>query len=546
MPKVIFITSVRGTEKRITCHIGHGANILEAARRAGIKIETPCGGIGVCGKCGVGIEGTGDFVPACRTAVENNAVYIVKNYEEENNSLRILSGGIGFTHGLNPFISKKYASKKYATGKTEVYGGGVLLGVEEGDTTASLYGLAVDIGTTTIVVSLADLQTGKTPASESALNPQSLYAQDVLGRIHFAGKGRGLNVLYNAFIEALNGMIETLAGKTGINTLNIYEVVYSGNTTMLHLACNVDPSSMGRYPYAYQLTGGCHREDRRLSASPFARIYLPPVISAYVGADITSGILITRIAYKKGVTLFIDIGTNGEMVLARDGRMAASSTAAGPAFEGMNISCGMRASTGAIESFTVEDSGSFSYKTIGGAKATGICGSGLLDIAGELVRSGVIDKNGRLVPPETGTYSPTLKERIQRIEGKYAFLITGGVYLSQKDVRQIQLAKGAIRCGIEMLLSRFGVTAEAVDEVIISGSFGYHLNERSLINIGLLPSQFAGKISFAGNTSLSGAAAFLLNVSFRDEIKELAARVDRVELAQDAEFERTFIQYMGF
>jgi uncharacterized 2Fe-2S/4Fe-4S cluster protein (DUF4445 family) len=214
----------------------------------------------------------------------------------------------------------------------------------------------------------------------------------------------------------------------------------------------------------------------------------------------------------------------------------------------------MRASAGAVESFTVKDCGSVSYRTIGETnapgkapgKALGICGSGLLDIAGELVRAGLINKNGRFVPPDAGTYPPALKERMGRVDGRDAFFITGDVYLSQKDIRQIQLAKGALRCGVEMLLSRLGVTAEEIDEVIISGSFGYHLNEKSLINTGLLPPQCAGKIVFAGNTSLSGAAALLLNVSFREELRELAAGVDRVELAQDPEFERSFIKYMGF
>jgi uncharacterized 2Fe-2S/4Fe-4S cluster protein (DUF4445 family) len=401
-----------------------------------------------------------------------------------------------------------------------------------------------------------DIQSGTTLASESTLNPQSNYAQEVLGRVHFAGKEDGLSVLYHAFVDILNNMIAGLTKKAGTESRYIYEVVYSGNTTMLHLACNTDPSSIGRFPYTYKISGACHVRDANVYVSPLAIIYLPPVISAYVGADIVSGILVTNCANKKGITLFIDIGTNGEMALAKDGMIAASSTAAGPAFEGMNISCGMRASSGAIEAFTMKDDGSCSFKVIGtaadeggnggGAEAVGICGSGLLDIAGELVRSGVIDKNGRFVPPEKGSYSHVLKERMKPMEGKNAFFITDTVYLTQKDIRQIQLAKGAVRCGIEMLLSRFDIAAESVNEVIISGSFGYHLNEASLINIGLLPPQFAGKISFAGNTSLSGAVAFLLNVSFREAMKKTAAGVDKVELAQDAGFERTFIKYMGF
>jgi uncharacterized 2Fe-2S/4Fe-4S cluster protein (DUF4445 family) len=270
-----------------------------------------------------------------------------------------------------------------------------------------------------------------------------------------------------------------------------------------------------------------------------------------VGADITSGLLITRLEERKGSVLFIDIGTNGEMAFTKDGRIAVASTAAGPAFEGMNISCGMRAGAGAVESFAIKGDGSCVYAVIGGREnspgaAAGICGSGLLDIAGELVRTGVIDSRGRFVPPDKGNYSARLKERMGQVEGKNAFFITGDVCLAQKDIRQIQLAKGAIRCGIEMLFSRFGVNAGDIDEIIIAGSFGYHLNENSLLNIGLLPPECGGKISFAGNTSLSGAEAFLLNASFRRKMQEVTARVEKIELAQNAEFERTFIKYMGF
>jgi uncharacterized 2Fe-2S/4Fe-4S cluster protein (DUF4445 family) len=550
MAESVFITFIKNGEEKKVIQAEKGIKIIEAAGKAGFKIETPCNGAGSCGKCGVEIAGGGKFVLACQTSVEEDAAFIVKNYESENKSLRILSEGNAFEYELKPFISKKYLE-----GKTEIYGGKELLGIEEGDTSAFLYGLAVDIGTTTIVASLVNIQSGKTLATESALNPQSDYAQDVLGRIHFAGKGDGLTVLYRAFINTLNDMISALTKKTGTDSRNIYEIVYSGNTTMLHLACNIDPGSLGRYPYICQTTGACHVRENNLNISDLAVIYLPPVISAYVGADITSGILAVNLTGKKGVSLFIDIGTNGEMALAKDGVIAASSTAAGPAFEGMNISCGMRASAGAIESFSIKKDGSCLFRTIGGGtsgEARGICGSGLLDIAGELVRYGIIDKRGRLVRNESSGAETSISlpkkvtEKIKPLEGKNAFFITDTVYLSQKDIRQIQLAKSAIRCGIEMLLIRFGRSAADVERVIIAGAFGYHLNEKSLVNIGLLPSSFLGKISFAGNTSLSGAAAFLLNRSFREQMKEVSAKVDKVELAQDAEFERTFIKYMGF
>jgi uncharacterized 2Fe-2S/4Fe-4S cluster protein (DUF4445 family) len=420
----------------------------------------------------------------------------------------------------------------------------------------------VDIGTTTLVTALVDLKTGKTVASESALNPQAAYAQDVLGRIHFAAQEDGLATLYQAFSDALETMIHALTQKTGVSREHIYEAVYSGNTTMLHLACKVDPASLGQFPYTPKLTGGEHRSAENLHISPFGLIWLPPVISAYVGADISSGILASRLDARKGSTIFIDIGTNGEMVLARDGVLAASSTAAGPAFEGMNISCGMRASRGAIEAFSI-DGEAYSYEVIGsnpelisGEPITGICGSGLLDIAGELVRVGLIGKNGRFINPEKGNYGGALARSMRPLpevplqegtsQGKSAFFITDEVYLAQKDIRQIQLAKGAIRCGIEMLLARFGMTPGDVDAVEIAGSFGYHLKESSLLNIGLLPPEFAGKVAFVGNTSLIGGIALLMNTEFRSRIQALVRRVDPVELSNDSTFERTFIQFLSF
>jgi uncharacterized 2Fe-2S/4Fe-4S cluster protein (DUF4445 family) len=583
MPSIIFVQTKKtpgepsafdptgdAGSAEIVVQIEPGATILDAARQAKIDLETPCNAIGSCGKCKVQIthpeernhikkcgvhllsedEIAQGIVLACQTAVYEDITVLVKDYKDENKHLRILSEGGSFEYNKRPFITKEFQGHK-----TLVYGNGVLIGTEDGDTTGAVYGLAVDIGTTTIVAGLIDLKNGQTLILDSALNPQSAYAQDVLSRIHFAGKGDGLAILYRAFIETLRTMIANLTRTAGINGAHIYEAVYSGNTAMLHLACNVDPSSLGKYPYTPKITGGCEVAAEALGIAPFGVIYLPPVISAYVGADITSGILSSRLVDKKGVTLFIDIGTNGEMVLAKDGVLAASSTAAGPAFEGMNISCGMRASLGALESFSIEEDGSVSYQVIsdstGGDNAgnesnfvSGICGSGLLDLAGELVRCGVIDKSGRFVPPEKGAYPDTLKARMGKLEGKNTFFITDTVYLSQKDIRQIQLAKGAMRCGIEMLLTHFSLRPVDVDAVVIAGSFGYHLNEASLINISLLPAAFVGKVHFAGNTSLSGGIALLMNTAFRDEMKELVTQVDHVELSRDAQFEELFIKYM--
>jgi uncharacterized 2Fe-2S/4Fe-4S cluster protein (DUF4445 family) len=533
MPQVFFVN------ENISVAVEKGTTALEAARLAGIVLESPCNATGVCGKCTVTIDGKETL--ACQYAVEDDARIQVRDYAEENRGLQILTEGGGFVFEHKPFIAKKFLGNK-----TLVYGGGALLGEEPGDTTGSVYGLAVDIGTTTLVAALVDLLNGKTLALESALNPQAAYAQDVLGRIRFASKGEGLQILYGAFSGALEAMIQSLTERAGAAREHIYETVYSGNTTMLHLACAVDPAPLGQYPYTPNLSGGEHRSAEKLRISPFGLIWLPPVISAYVGADIVSGILASRLDEKRGATIFIDIGTNGEIVLARDGSLAASSTAAGPAFEGMNISCGMRASRGAIESFVI-DGGECSFEVIGGPQdrtAAGICGSGLLDMAGELVRTGLVGKNGRFAKP--GEAGNALSLKFRPLEGKNAFFVTDTVYLTQNDIRQIQLAKGAIRCGIEMLLANFGMDAAAVDSVEIAGSFGYHLRESSLLNIGLLPPRFAGKIAFVGNTSMTGSIALLMNTDLRARMRDLIPRIDKVDLSNDQSFERTFVKHLTF
>ena len=276
-------------------------------------------------------------------------------------------------------------------------------------------------------------------------------------------------------------MTRGAAQNAGISTDRIYEVVYSGNTCMLHLALKMDPHTLGRYPYTPALWGdryvGARGEGLEVAAP--AMLYLPPIVSGFVGADITSGIIATRLHERKGVTLFIDIGTNGEMVLATDGLLSAASTAAGPAFEGMNVTCGMRAGNGAIELFEVGAGGAVVMRTVGNTEPRGICGSGLLDIVGELLSQGVISREGRLAHHRDAAHIPRpLRERLVEKDGRRVFSLTDSVYLSQKDIRQVQLAKGAIRTGIESLLRHAGLAASDVDEVLVAGAFGCRVRER--------------------------------------------------------------------
>jgi len=554
LPEIIFANEQK------TLNVESGVSVLDAARIAGVMLESPCNGMGKCGKCRVKIGS--EFVLACQTQIIQNTTVFIESKENENRTMKILSGGRSFSYPLKPFISKQFDGEK-----TIIRGGEKILGTESGDTTNLSYGIVVDIGTTTLVVSLINLLDGKETATESRLNPQTAYAQDVLSRIHFASTNDGLTTLQNVLLDTLNEMIKNLAAKANIDTHSIYEIVYSGNTAMLHFACGVNPEPLGQYPYVSQIQGGEHVSASRLNVSPFAMIYLPPIISSFVGADITSGILASRLYEQKETVLFIDVGTNGEIVLAKDNTLAATSTAAGPAFEGMNIACGMRAGNGAIERFDIADSGGVSYQVIGNVPAIGICGSGLLDIVGELVRIGVITKSGRFAPNpttnnlnqskdnlnqskdnsnQTTNQSNSTFNNLREKDGKKAYFITDDVYLSQNDIRQIQLAKGAIRSGVESLLTKLDLTANDVHRVEIAGSFGYHLNEKSLLNIGLLPNEFAGKVQFVGNTAQSGGVAFLLNTDFREKLKQVAAEVHKIELANNEGFQKLFVDSLGF
>jgi uncharacterized 2Fe-2S/4Fe-4S cluster protein (DUF4445 family) len=522
--------------------VEEGSSILEAARRAGVTIESPCNGTGVCGKCRVKLDG-GDTVLACETLATGNLR--VLTMEGARKALSIVETGYSFDVTSDNFIIKEYDT---ATGRTAVFGGGALLGTEEGDTREECYGLVVDIGTTTLVVSLVDLATGKELDSASALNPQAVHAQDVLSRMKLASEEGGLHLLHSELIAEINRMIAAMTQKKSALPERIYETIFSGNTCMLHLASGVNPSSMGKFPYTPAIRGDTHIKAREhgLGVANFALVYLPPFVSAYVGADITSGILASQLHERKGTFLFIDIGTNGEMVISQDGRLAATSTAAGPAFEGMNITYGMRAGIGAIEHFAVEDDGRISLKTIGDAPAVGICGSGLMDIVGELVAVGVIDRNGRLRKPEEAGPFHSLGERLIVQDGKTAFRVSDEVILTQKDIRQVQLAKGAVRTGVEFLLKSQNLQARDVDKVLIAGSFGYHLRARSLVNLGLLPADFEGKIEFLGNTSKSGGHAFLLNKTYRKQMTELVKRVEVVELSNYKDFDKVFVKCLGF
>ncbi|MCL2545690.1 MAG: ASKHA domain-containing protein [Oscillospiraceae bacterium] len=477
--------------ENITVNAQRGATALDAARQGGVYLASPCGGNGTCGKCQVAING--ETVLACCTPLSCDC--IISTSATADQTLQIVSSGHSTAHALNPHYNNGY-------------------------------GLVVDIGTTTLVVSLCDLATGTKVATESLLNPQTQYAQDVISRIQFAGQNDGLSALHTTLTKSLNAAIARLTAQIGIAPRDIKDAIYSGNTVMLHLAVGADPTPLGKYPYTPNITGGCYFPARKLNIG--GEIYMPPIVSPFVGADIACGILACDLTQTTATTLFIDIGTNGEMVLAKDGNLVATSTAAGPAFEGMNISQGKRASIGAIERFAFNDDDTITIETIGNTDANGICGSGLLDIVAALVRTGRVDSTGRFSDKSN------------------AFTITPHVSLTQGDIRQVQLAKGAIRAGIDAMLDRLSLTPQDIERVEIAGSFGYHVSERSLLQLKMLPAAFAGKIYFVGNTSQSGGMALLLNTDLRRDVERMVQEVKHIDFGNDEAFDDLFVENLGF
>jgi len=537
-----------------------GITLLEAAFVAGVILESPCGGAGVCGKCKVRLPSTSrnavrtdrellpsaeiaqGYVLACHTVVLGDVTVFLP--EKHDGNMKILRTGKSIDLPLQPAVTKTYlATLDRTMVKDEL---GEVIASEPGDTTAYNAALAVDIGTTTLVVSLIDLSTGRELASRSALNPQALRAGDVLSRIKIGSTPEGLALLYGEIATEIDRLTGELSLETGINRRFIYETVYAGNTCMLHLAANVNPHSLGRLPFTPALNAPTRIPAHQLglNISPGGVVLLPPIISGFVGADITAGMLSTGLEHLPGATLFIDIGTNGEMVLNRDGQMLATSTAAGPAFEGMNISCGMRALPGAVEFFKIT-AGQPTLRTIGGTPAVGLCGSGLIDIVAELVAAGAVDRNGKLLRPAAAMASP-LQKNLVELDGKPAFRVAENVFLRQRDIRQVQLAKAAVRVGIDLLLRNAGLEPKQLDRVLIAGSFGFHLRTESLIRLGLLPEALGERVEFVGNTALSGARLLLTHVSSRPQLARTAAAVSTVNLAETPDFQSVFVNAMSF
>lgn len=396
-------------------------------------------------------------------------------------------------------------------------------------------GVAIDIGTTTLAAYLHHYASNEIIATESALNPQFVRGKDVMTRIHYVSMNEaGASELSTLIVYEINRLIAGLARKADIETTDLLHVVATGNTTMLHLLLGVNCALMGVSPFVPVFTESITLPAAELGISIHVdgRLTVLPSKTAFVGADLLSAIFAAGVhrQTKDQVQLMIDIGTNGEIVLAGKGRMLCCATAAGPAFEGGSISCGMGGVDGAIDK--VNFSWPHKFTTLGGAAAKGICGSGLIDLCAELLRHGKLSRQGRL---------------LERDENDRFFLDEqAGVFISQKDIREIQLAKGAIHAAVEILMGQLGVGPEDIDQVLLAGGFGSFLNLESAEEIKLLPAGLMAKAQIIGNAAGMGAVAALRSKGVLREINEIKAHMDYVELSGSAEFHTSFITKLGF
>ncbi len=429
-----------------------------------------------------------------------------------------------------------------------------VIGIEEGDSSQSLYGLAIDVGTTTVVIYLMDLITGQEVDCASFYNPQKKFGGDVISRINYTLENKdGTDLLHKTLLAGLNEEIAKLLYENNIRIQDILKTVVVGNTVMLHMLLGFPTISLARAPYTPVFTGplsftpqgiGLELPERGLA-------HLLPCVSAYVGADVIADMLACDFGSDEDFHLLVDIGTNGEVVLGRGKNILACSTAAGPAFEGATISSGMAGLPGAISGFRLQDEG-MEIRTIKDKKPQGICGSGLLDLVAELRRTGFINKEGRLAAREK--LSQTMGKRLVDRDGKPAFLVvraedTGHgkeILLTQKDIRQVQLAKGAIASGIEMLLQEMEVEADNISKVFIAGGFGNYMDPQQACYIGLLPDSLKNKIVPIGNAAGTGACMFLLNKELKKEVQKFQEKTQYLELARKPDFQEVFVRALSF
>ncbi len=599
----------------VTTQVEAGKTLLDAAIAAGVEIESVCGGKGTCAKCKVIASGdlaapnametrglsaqelSEGYRLACQAVIQGDVEVVVPE-ESRISRVSILSAGVHRAIDLAPWVRRHTVQVPEATLEHQVsdlenvqqamgraYDGlkpslralrqlpfalrqgngritlliadNQIVRIEAGAGPEQLLGIAFDIGTTTVVGYLLDLETGAQVAVASLLNPQTRYGDDVVSRIDFSARddGAGLHTLQREIVRALNQIISDTTKAAGASPEDILGMVVVGNTTMHHLFLGISPAALARSPYVPVVTEATCVTGREMGLTiyPEGHVWVLPNIAGWVGADTVGVILATGLHEHEGVALAIDIGTNGEMALGSRERLVTCSTAAGPAFEGAHLSCGMRAADGAIDAVKID--GDVRWHAIGNSAPRGICGSGLVDLVAEMLQSGIVDGTGMMQDADTLRSNGTeaLAARLRQSRLREFVLVdardgAGGreLVVTQRDVRELQLAKGAIRAGIQILMKELGIGPEDVVRVYLAGAFGNYIKPSSALTIGLIPHFPNAEIVPVGNAAGSGARMALLSKAAREEATLILRQVEYLELSGRPDFQDEFAEAMIF
>jgi uncharacterized 2Fe-2S/4Fe-4S cluster protein (DUF4445 family) len=571
-----------------------GTTLFDCASWNGVAIDSTCGGHGTCKKCKVkvvsGRQSVSSVDPrafspdelragwrlACRAQAEEDLVVEVPPLQTRP---KAALAGVGRHVILRPAVQKRYLELTEPTledqtsdlervlaavddmelrvplelvralGRTlresdwqvtAVIVDDVLVDVEPGDTSARRFAIAFDLGTTTVVATLLDLETGQPAAVSSMLNMQQPFGADVISRISATMLDpEALGRLRERAHETLAELVGEVTGEAGVDPSEIYEIVVTGNVTMIQLALGIDPEPLSMAPFtiAARRLPEAKASDFGVRVHERAPAVLFPALGAYVGPDIVAGVLATGLTLDRRTRLFIDVGTNSEIVLGSSARALACAAPAGPAFEAAQIRCGMRASDGAIEGVRIVD-GEVELTVIGDVTPLGLCGSGLVDAVAELVGAGILDHSGRFV---LGS-SP----RLGKIGEENVFYLADDIFLSQRDVRELQFAKASIATGWTILCKDMGVDPAEISQVLLGGSFGSYLTAASAVKIGLVPTLPLPRIVAAGNVAGEGAKIAALSLTERAAASAVLDEVDYVELSGRTDFNDLFVDQLAF
>ncbi len=605
-----------GRDRSVQARIGD--TFLDAARQAGIEITATCGERGRCRSCRIKImrgeappptimdtvqlgleEVQEQFRLSCQARVSDDAVVLVAPPKSEVGhqilaveSTRFASTSTSLDSGVEKyFLTVKLPDdenhqssdveeilaalpvsvtspvhidvlRRVPSTVREEFGAvtatlfnGELIDVEPGDSADKRYGMAFDVGTTSIVGSLLDLGSGEELAAVGGMNPQAPFGGDLMSRIAFVQEdARKLQTLRAKVVGALNDFIEEAASKAGVDLRHIHKVVVVGNTCMHHIFAGIDPTYVGLAPYAPSVRASMVMTGKEalLKTVPFARVCLLPLIAGFVGADTVAAVLATRIHESPELRALVDIGTNGEVVMGRKGRLIACSAPAGPAFEGAQIRHGMRGALGAIERVAIGED--VQVQVVGSVAPIGICGSGLVDGVAAMLDAGVLEGSGLISYHRRGEFPAPIAQRLRQQNGRDEFVLawpdeagkSEAITLNQSDIRQLQLAKGAICSGVMMLQHVLGIGNEDLKELMLCGGFGNYINRASATRIRLLPAVPVERITYYGNAAGLGAQMALLSEAERAKADEIARQIEHVSLATHPSFQDIFVEALKF